>query len=181
MDAKELFKEGGTTASLWYCDTCNSIFESIATAESCCKPKICRCGKRCVSPLLMCMECRDAKQKETANAKVLLARKVSAAEWCGPVWPRGSDGFLSLEDAIDHYDSIDKVPTPIWGTRETRLRLSAKPTIDNALEDMYEDAGSYIKDEDIYDLQKLLDEWCERCGPPPGYEEDDKVVIILDE
>lgn len=182
MNAKELFLASGESAGVWYCDKCHRVGRSKQDTEGCCQPRVCECGAECSGYSTSCYTCVQVRYEKRIAANVALARHIPEAEWEGPVWPEGSNGFSSLDDMRDHYDCRDEsIHLPVWGTRPDVMCFPhARDLVDSAIEEMYEGAIDEIGQGAIDELQVFLDEWTKRHGPKHGYVEDNSVVIDID-
>lgn len=112
MNAKELFLASGKSSGVWYCDKCHFVKREQAEAESCCRPRVCECGAECQGHYTSCNACQHERDEKRIAARVALARHVPEAEWDGPVWPEGGDGFTSID--ANHLAMCKK-----WDTKET--------------------------------------------------------------
>lgn len=124
-------------------------------------------------------ECRDKKyaedqaereQKETEyeEKKLKLATVVSyeecPEEYKGMMYSRhyhGNEGFFEdFEELV--YSTGNELPEYVWATNVERININAKDVIDNACENLWEEAYDQIDKKDINELQEYLNKWCEK-------------------
>lgn len=182
MNATPLFHEDGRPTKVWYCRECRFVSQTQEGAEQCCRPHVCACGAECSRGWTACTTCRAAKESERLAKQVEGAKKVPEAEWDGPVVAEGHDtGFASVDEMRDYYECEgQEVPWPVWGTRTSTLDLDAQWILENAADEMFEDALDHISDEACAELQTMLDAWKAKHGPS-GWEEDNSIVVVLEE
>lgn len=81
-----------------------------------------------------------------------------------------NDGYFSeWEDFFEYWrdnceDSDCKRPEYVWATDPVRMSINAADIIENATQDLYEDASDDISNSKQKELQDFLDSWCENCG-----------------
>ncbi len=166
------------------CETCDGIGRVLKAGvlEQCpdCYRgvrKVCpECGTVMARGYTYCNQpsCR-AKREATDFAKRLeKAKKIKASDpiavamgmFCSEDITYNDGYFFSWEDFFDSLDGrmeldIDR-PRYVWGTVASSIKFDAGSIIENACDDLHEDASSDIPDSDIAELQKYLDEWCNR-------------------
>lgn len=115
------------------------------------------------------------------------AVKIPDAEWDAPVYcpyDRGSeDGFFrSVEEYLEWEEdeelSEDEQSSFLWATKPHGLSISVDHVIENALDDMYEDAYDNLKGVDK--LTQAIDEFLKTHKHVVSYEVDYSKTIILD-
>lgn len=69
-----------------------------------------------------------------------------------------------FDDYACNYDDMDVYDKPerLWVTSAQKIFVDASDIIENACEDLHEDARDNISDEDIKQLQSFLDNWCKK-------------------
>lgn len=69
--------------------------------------------------------------------------------------------FYDLEDLFDVCEEEDwNIPKYVYGTQTDMMHINADYIIEEACEDLHEDAYESIDYTDIKELQKMLDDWC---------------------
>lgn len=96
-------------------------------------------------------------------------------------YPSNEGYFSEWEDFIDrwndeHEPDVEK-PLYVWGTSYTRLSLDVDSIIKNACDDLHEEAGSNIVDQD--ELQEFIDRWCAKQTGTETYYADHKYTIKI--
>lgn len=80
--------------------------------------------------------------------------------------------FSCFEDFFDEWQEYvydgdltdNDRPEFVYGTTPIDLKIDAYDIVENACEDMYEDAICDTDDKSINELQAYLDDWCSKCG-----------------
>lgn len=76
-------------------------------------------------------------------------------------YPYNEGYFAGIEDLVEYCrDEGIIIPSYIWSTDKVELTLDAMQIIENACEELHEDAVSNIKDEE--ELQLFLNNWCKK-------------------
>jgi hypothetical protein len=93
-----------------------------------------------------------------------------------------NEGYFSeWEDFIDSWfddnDPDAEKPIYVWGTYCVKLSLDADSIIENACDDLHEDAGSNIVAQE--ELQEFLNKWCEKQSGTETYYADYKYAIKI--
>lgn len=171
--------------------------QALAAAEKCCEPSTCSvCGVEIEKYWTKC-----AKHRE--QAKLARAKAVPASEWSGPVfsddvpgdWGEGYSScwreMLRCHDDEQAWAEADHNAAPsewtfepalppayCWPCEAEVLRLDPDSLLENAVENMHEDAGDQIVDAD--ELVAFIEAWNAKqtCT---SYYPDYKRVIVLDE
>lgn len=168
----------------WFCPNCyNGIVRR-------CK----HCGKLITKGRLKC-DCDTIKKAEKQQLKKLLQEAWDRAEELGPealgtkfgmcsssYYPYNEGYFRDWDSFFDAWDSEPKdSPRPqyVWGTREIEFYINADDIVENAVEELYEDAIDDISAEAMVELRTFLDDWCERCKVSKTYEESRKYKIRI--
>lgn len=74
----------------------------------------------------------------------------------------GSGGCSNFNEFFEY-----EVPKVLWNCEETKISMDADSIIDNACEELHEDARDNISDEK--ELQEFLDKWCAKQGGTTTY------------
>ena len=150
--------------------------------------KRCRfCGKIIPKHRLKC-DCKEQQDldeleyKRRESEKIERIPELSDDELLGmeymysDYYPYDNGFFSDWDDFFSEYfdnleiDYNDDRPLYVFPTKPVEMRIDAESIVDNALEDMYEDARDYISDKAIEELQEYLDKWCAKCGVGLSYE-----------
>jgi hypothetical protein len=113
MNVIELFLKDGRSADVWACGQCRTVAKTAITAETCCKPKLCACGKELKPHYIVCDGCHDAQLAERERERFERAEKVT--EWNGPVFlaDRGDrDGYFTDVDDFEDWWAENKEENP---------------------------------------------------------------------
>ena len=76
-----------------------------------------------------------------------------------------NDGyFYEFEEFLDSMDDIneDTKPQFVWGTSEEQIEIDVDSILENACEDLHEDALSNISQNDYLELKNFLEQWCKK-------------------
>ena len=73
-----------------------------------------------------------------------------------------NNGFFYELDDLYEYCEEKNIPLPdyVYGTQTDMIHIDADSIVEQACEDLHEDAYCSIDYKDIKDLQKMLDDWC---------------------
>lgn len=87
------------------------------------------------------------------------------------------EGFFSEMDELLEYCEENDVDVPeyVWSTTKRGISISADDILEQACEELHEDARDRLVGED--ELQKFLDEWCKKQAGAESYEVDYKYAI----
>jgi hypothetical protein len=126
------------------------------------------------------------KEKWDKIEKITIKESVSRFEM---VYIDHYENFVFPEDLIEwveneEYDDEDfnRETLYVYGTSKTQIRFDAGSIIENACDDLHEDAYDHISRKAIEELQTLLDQWAEKYGTGTiTYNADMKVGIIIPE
>jgi hypothetical protein len=134
---------------------------------------------------------RNTKQFEKDLETWNKAKKISfneALEKYAMVYIENYDKYCSTEDLLDYitdieYDyekPIDKKSLWIYGTYTMELSLDADCILENACDNLHENAMNNISSNEIRELQDLLDQWAEKIKEETTtYYADYKIGILL--
>lgn len=201
MNVRELVFRGEDATKLYACGACGQCYspkvyacaDAVAhetarkAAEKCCVPPTCSvCGVEVSRPWTMC-----AKHRE--QAKLARAKPVPASEWKDIVYHpdllfgMGEPGYSwSVDDFKDnwaegfcHYEEPQRaLPAYCWPCEAQTLRLDPDSLLENAVDDMHEDASSEIVGAD--DLICFIEAWNAKQTCKSWYPDYSR-VIVLDE
>ena len=106
------------------------------------------------------------------------------------------DTMLYCEEFDKYYDTVDDFfddyacnyedmevynkPERLWVTSDRKIFIDASYIIENACEDLYEDARDNISDKDIKQLQSFLDNWCKKQIGTTTYDPCYKQYVKID-
>ena len=74
----------------------------------------------------------------------------------------GSGGCANFDEYFEY-----EIPKVLWNCEEVKLSMDADSIIENACEELHEDARGNISDEK--ELQEFLDKWCEKQSGTTTY------------
>lgn len=123
---------------------------------------------------------REKKVKEwkkiVENAVEVKESEVTTMLYCeenGEFYDCADDFF---DDYMWHEDEFEVRPVRLWVTTEESIHMDADNIIEDACSDLHEDASEQC---DAKELQKLLDEWCDKQTGTGTYYPDYKKYVIL--
>ena len=70
-------------------------------------------------------------------------------------------------------------PMYVWITEPVEMSVDVQNIIENATDDLYEDASGDITNEARKELQDFVDGWCKRCGVGTTYYESHKYKVRI--
>lgn len=160
------------------CGKCGIVFgpDQEELARQHCRPNICECGAKCDQQYYTrCSACMQKKARERQQSLAEKAQKISHVDYDAPVFVEDAEGhsvgcregfFMSVDEAIEWLGDEDPEELPskvfVWGSTPVSFQTDATWIVESMLEEHYEDARDNISGEDIKELQKLLDGWCEK-------------------
>ena len=86
----------------------------------------------------------------------------SFADHWWELYQEGNHDCSNFDEYFDKY-----VPKVLWNCEEIKISIDADSIIENACEELHEDARDYISDEK--ELQEFLDKWCEKQSGTTTY------------
>lgn len=172
----------------------NCYFGVIKLCEFCGKPltkgsKVCNCEgyKEHEQKVL------EMKQQEM----IIKAREVGTEEVDCVYDEKSEQYFFDLESFVDEYkelyfDSVEEgkvqsfedffetvVPKVLWVCPSIEININANSIIEDACEELHEDAADYIGYDDKKELQDFLNYWCEKqVGTTTYYSEYKKYISV---
>lgn len=189
MEAKILTFQGENDPKLYSCGKCGSVFSPKAyacrddmaheaarkRADECCAKKFCACGTELEGSWTACAPCRQRNM-------LLKAEIVDAQSYDGAVsadvtgdWGEGySSDIDAMLQSCEDYDE----PVPIYchPCTEQHLRLDAYSLLEQATEDMHEDAHDQVVDADA--LVAFLKDWNAKQTCISYYEDRSRVIVL---
>ena len=133
------------------------------------------CGEPYKNQAYLHCDCEGQKKADEEKRIKKWNEKVSKAV---SVDEKDVDTMLYCEEFDQYYDTVDDFfddyacnyedmevynkPERLWVTSDRKIFVDASYIIDNACEDLYEDARDNISDKDIKQLQSFLDNWCKK-------------------
>lgn len=92
-----------------------------------------------------------------------------------------NDGYFSDIEELEEYCEEHSIEMPkyVYGTTPYSISMNAEDIIEEACDNLHEDAMSCITDNDIEELQKYLNEWCRNQTGTTTYEVDYSYAILL--
>lgn len=155
---------------LTFCPNC--YFGVIKTCKYCGKP-IQRNSNRC--------DCNEYKEQESEEKRIKYqeiinkAKEIELKDTSYYVYDEQSDKYFTDEDEfVDYYmqnysdgsggySNFDEyfeyeIPKVLWNCEEVKISMDADSIIENACEELHEDARDNISDEK--ELQEFLNNWC---------------------
>jgi len=169
MNAFELYNENGKPTGVWACGKCRRLTlqyvsgevpnkNTRESAEACCRPLLCGCGKEIgkYPGTSECDQCRSARwQKEMAEK---YAKRIATAEdvtetYIGPVYcecfNRGGWGDGYYSDISELLDSIagekeDNWPEWVFACNPEVRQLDARDIIERICYDGYEGMSDFL-------------------------------------
>lgn len=176
------------------CSKCGRTYTDKSVAEKCCSPKHCtKCGT--VLPeksyyYTLCKKCLEEKEKNQEKLRFEKATKV-VPETCPDgymdmIFCEGygcDEGYFhEIEDLIDYCETANvEIPKYVWGTTSRIIHIDADDIIENACQELHEDACDWIDRESRNELQKFLDDWCLEQTGTLTYEVDYTYAILLND
>lgn len=112
----------------------------------------------------MCVGAVNARKQERREKSFKIwekAEKIDYAEALkrfAMVYIENWDRYVETDDLLDAiYKEPDRYELRVYGTSETKIAMDADNIIENACEDLHDDADDNL---DRDELQELLDKWC---------------------
>lgn len=144
--------------------------------------KLCEyCGKQIDRRYIEKCGCEQYKAKEKEknrikyHEKIAKAKEVDIQEVDSDIWlydEQTDDYFSDIDSFVDSYRDSEEyetdeemknsLPEVLWLCDSMDISIDAGSIIENACEDLHEDALENISYEDKKELQDLLDSWCKK-------------------
>lgn len=130
------------------------------------------------------LEAKRKEQEEWDKAEELPSNCLSDYEYFFSDSYGYDNGYFSDWDEFfdywhDNCEDIEERPEYVWVTTKVDMSMDAQYIVDNATEDLYEDAIEDISTEKIRQLQDFLDGWCKTCGVGATYYESHKYKVKI--
>lgn len=151
--------------SLSFCQSCFNGVQRLCTY----------CGQPYKNQAYLHCDCEGQKKADEEERIKKWNEKVANAV---AVDEKDVDTMLYCEEFDEYYDTVDDFfddyscnyedmevynkPERLWVTSDRKIFIDASYIIENACEDLYEDARDNISDKDIKQLQSFLDNWCKK-------------------
>jgi hypothetical protein len=192
---RQLYSIHGEDAGIWWCERCRLIRYSEEDALTCCGPRRCKkCDTQYKDRAYHCDRCWREEETRKAAARWAKATPVPFEQYEGDVfYVEEVDGstfghhegwFYGFEELCDYLDDWrfdnqgEDLPTiHIFGAAAFKTVLDAERFVENATEEMHEDALAEIPTSAIEEMQTWLDGWAERHSPT-SYNPDYSVKIV---
>ena len=88
--------------------------------------------------------------------------------------------FDEFFEALDEENTIeDKRPYYVWGTFETQINIDVETLLEDACEDLHEEAYSSIDEKDFKELEQFIENWCKKQTQTTTYYPNFKYSIII--
>ena len=144
--------------------------------------RLCKyCGKQIQKDSIDSCDCEQYKAIDDEEKKIKYQEKFAKAEEVdiqdvdSDMWfydEQTDDYFSDIESFVDSYKDFDEyesdkemmnnLPEVLWLNDPVDISIDAYSIIENACEDLHEDAYDNISDKDMKELQNILDEWCNK-------------------
>lgn len=129
-------------------------------------------------------EARRAKDRDAYEKARRIEPDTAEALAMGMLFYEGApnEGFVhDMDEFLDWWETEhaeeDARPEYIWGTKPVRLIIDAQRIVEQACENLHEDAIDSISNEDMTRLENFLDEWCGMQDKATSYLQDDTVLV----
>ncbi len=139
------------------------------------------CGKQIRKGSINYCDCEQYKAKEEEEKRIKYQERISRAEEVSiedidsEMWfydEQTDDYFSDIDYFVDSYKDSDEyesdkemmnhLPEVLWLTDSVDISIDADSIIENACEELHEDASENISGADRKELQDMLDEWCKK-------------------
>lgn len=152
------------------------------------------CGKLIKRGYLVCdceaqQEIRkqeEAKKKQEAfdNAPIVPKEVLDKMAYFYSDYFSFNDGYFAdwdefFDDWFENSNPDSIRPEFVWITEPVEMDIDAQNIIEQATDDLYEDAYDDISYEAKKELQEFLDSWCKRCGVSTTYFESHKYKVRI--
>lgn len=143
------------------------------------------CGKPLPRGRLKC-DCEQQRVKDEEEKRIKYqetiakAKEVNIKSVSTYLYDEQTDQyFAEIEDFVDEYkdntefeddeEMLENLPEVLWVCSIAKISMDATDIIENACEELHEEALDTISDEDKKELQKCLDKWCSEHGGTTTY------------
>ena len=168
--------------SITFCQHCwNGVIKRCPHCGSLMERGYCNCKE---SQRTKHLEEARKKQEAMDNAPVIPKEELDKVECFYSESYGSNDGyFFDWDEFFECWfenstpDSIR--PEYVWTTEPVRMSIDAQNIIEQATDDLYEDASQDVSDKERKELQDFLDGWCKRCGVGTTYYESHKYKVRI--
>ena len=117
---------------------------------------------------------KEQEREKVENAKLCYFYEVPDEYKCMLYWEeyQHNNGFFyDLNDLYEYCEDTGReLPDYVWGTQTDMIHINADYIVEEACEELHEDAYESIDYSDMKELQKMLDDWCnEQTGTVTYY------------
>lgn len=117
-------------------------------------------------------------KKKVTNAVAVDEKDVNTMLYCEETDQYYWDSDEFIDDWYSEHDEEIK-PEKLWVTNVEKIHIDVYSILENACEDLHEDAMENISEEDIAGLEKFLDAWCQKqTGTTTYYPCYEQYVVI---
>lgn len=170
-----------------YIVSCQHCYTGVVNLCEQCKSELPRSKTRCECDMAKSIRRREELTRENAllDKAIKLRSDDDIAKnmdmYYSDSYPYNDGYFSDFEEFIDcwndSYESDEMKPLYVWGTTSTSLTLSADSILENACDDLHEEA--YERIEGRVELQEFLDDWCAKQKDTTTYYYDTKYAIEI--
>lgn len=129
-------------------------------------------------------EREDKIREQFEKAPLLPKDKLSDYEYFYSECYTSNNGYFRdfdefFEDWHEEHEDTDEKPEYVWVTKAEKMSMDAYNIVQNAVEDLYEDAFDYVDNDKLEALQEYLDGFCDNCGVGETYYESHKYKVRI--
>lgn len=169
--------------SISFCPHCyNGIVHRCSICGNLIKRGFTKCD--CDGQKAIDSEKRRQKLKEELDNAPIAPKEIEDSMECfySDCYGYNEGYFFGWDEFFDYWfenePGIER-PEFVWITEPVEMSIDAMDIIENAIEDLYEDAIDSISDESRKELQEYLDSWCKTCGVGTTYYESHKYKVRI--
>lgn len=166
---------------------CQHCYTGVINLCEHCNAELPRGKSRCECETSKALYAREQHEKKQTvwNKAIKIKADDEIAKSMGMYYFDGypyNEGYFSDFDEFfewweDNHESDDERPQYVWGTDCTRLILDADSILENATEDLHEEAFNRIEDKE--ELQAFLEAWCAKQKGTTTYYSTQKYAIEI--
>lgn len=151
------------------------------------------CGQPYKNQSYMHCDCEGQKKADEEERKKKWNEKVTNAV---AIDEENVDTILYCEELDEYYDTVDDFfddyacnyddettydkPERLWVTSMEKIDIDVYSILENACEDLHEDAMDNISEKDIVELEEFLDNWCSKQIGTITYYPCYKQYVVID-